>query len=65
MRTTMVYITDKSEKRFFVELISEGYTDSAVRDLKRHLKNAKLNPKFYSFLDLDTAKIEIKKELND
>lgn len=58
MRTAVVYITDKSEKRYFTEFTGEAFIDSSKRDLQRHLENAKLNPKAYSFLDLETAKIE-------
>lgn len=59
MKTSTVYITDKSNKRYFVELTGAAFIESSIRDLKRHLQNAKLNPKLYHFLDLETAKIEI------
>lgn len=59
MKTATVYITDKSGKRFFVEITGEAWIDSSKRDLKRHLENAKKHPALYSFLDLETAKIEM------
>jgi hypothetical protein len=58
MKTAKVYITDKSNKKYFVEITGELFINSSKRDLQRHLENAKLNPKAYSFLDLETAKIE-------
>lgn len=52
-----VYITNKSKQKFFVEITDSKFIDSSIRDLKRHLDNAKLNPKAYHFLDLETADI--------
>ncbi len=58
MKTVKVFITDKSGKKFFVEITGENFINSSKRDLQRHLDNAKLNPTLYAFLDLETAKIE-------
>ena len=58
MKTAKVYITDKSNKKYFIEITGENFVDSSKRDLQRHLETAKLNPKAYYFLDLETAKIE-------
>ena len=56
----IVYITDKSNCQMFKNYVSELYIDSAKRDLQKHLNDAKKNPKMYHFLDIDTAKIEVK-----
>jgi len=63
MRTAKVYITDKSNKRFFVEITGEAFIESSKRDLQRHLEQAKVNPERYTFLDLESAKIEV--EINN
>jgi hypothetical protein len=59
MKIAKVYITDKSNKKYFVEITGELFIDSSKRDLERHLAQAKVNPIAYSFLDLETAKIEV------
>ena len=61
MRTAIAYITDKTEKRYFVEYTGEAFIQSTIRDLQRHLNNAKQHPQAYWFLDLESA--EIKTEL--
>ena len=59
--TVVVYITDKHGCEMFKEYVHKDYTDSAKRDLQRHLDAAKLNPAYYHFLDVPTAEIKIKK----
>ena len=59
--TVVVYITDKTGCEMFKEYIHKDYADSAKRNLQRHLDSAKDNPKHYHFLDVETARIEIKK----
>jgi len=59
--TVVVFITDKNGCEMFKEICFEGHADSAKRDLQRHLDAAKENPKFYHFLDVQTARIEIKR----
>ena len=59
--TVVVYITDKNGCEMFKEYVHKDYTDSAKRDLQRHLDAAKKNPKYYHFLDVLTAEIKIKK----
>lgn len=57
MKTVEIYITDKTNKKFFVEIIGEQFAESGVRNLKRHLEVAKKHPKMYSFMDIDSAVI--------
>ena len=59
--TVVVFITDKYGCEMFKEYVHKDYTDSAKRDLQRHLDAAKLNPAYYHFLDVPTAEIKIKK----
>ncbi len=59
--TVVVFITDKHGCEMFKEYVHKDYTDSAKRDLQRHLDAAKLNPAYYHFLDVPTAEIKIKK----
>jgi len=56
----VVYLTDKNGCEMFREIISKKFSQSARRNLDRHLMAAKLNPKHYHFLDVETARIEIK-----
>jgi len=58
--TLVVYLTDKNGCEMFKELICEKFVESAKRNLERHLMAAKLNPKHYHFLDVETARVEIK-----
>lgn len=59
--TVIVFITDKTGCEMFKEICNENFVESSKRDLQRHLDAAKLNPKYYHFLDVPTARIEIKK----
>ena len=52
-----VFITDKTGKRSFCCLVSPMSTMSEIRNLKRHIEQAKANPSHYKFLDIDTAVI--------
>lgn len=52
-----VSITDKTQKVFFKTTASPMATMSEVRNLKRHLEQAKANPKAYHFLDVPSAVI--------
>lgn len=58
MATVKVYLTDKSKKQYFVELVSPHFVDSAIRGLKNHLAQSKIKPNLYSFIDLKTAEIK-------
>ncbi len=55
MKTTQVYITDKTGKKFFNTLCSEQYHMSEVRNLTKKIEQAKAQPDHYKFLDLETA----------
>lgn len=57
--TSLVYLTDKNNCKMFKNIVGKGCEQPAVRELERHLLNAKKNPKMYNFLDLETAKIII------
>lgn len=59
--TVVVFITDKHGCEMFKEICFEDYADSAKRNLQRHLDAAKENPAYYHFLDVPTARIEIKR----
>lgn len=59
MGNSLVFITDKHGCQMFKEICGEEFVESAKRDLQRHLDAAKLNPAYYHFLDVPTAKIEI------
>ena len=50
-----LHITDKSGKQFFPCVSSPMSTPSEIKNLKRHLESAKINPDAYKFLDSDTA----------
>jgi hypothetical protein len=52
-----VYITDKSGKKFFNASTSPMATFSEIKNLKRHLEQAKTMPQHYKFLDVATAVI--------
>ena len=43
----------------FKNYIGESFVESAKRDLQRHIDSAKINPKLYSFLDVESAEIKI------
>lgn len=55
--TSEVYMTDKTGKKFFVNICATQYADSAVRDLHRKLVEAERNPKLYYFLDIPSLTI--------
>lgn len=59
MKNVLVFITDKNECQMFKEICGEDFVESVKRDLQRHLDAAKLNPAYYHFLDVPTARIEI------
>lgn len=50
-----LYITDKTGQEFFKTDASPMSTMSEIRNLKRHIENAKRNPQAYKFLDVATA----------
>lgn len=52
-----LHITDKTGQAFFKTTASPMSTVSELRNLKRHLEQAKSNPKAYTFLDVDSAVI--------
>lgn len=52
-----LHITDKSGKEFFKTTASPMSTFSEIKNLKRHIEQAKANPKHYKFLDVETAVI--------
>ena len=56
--TVVVYITDKTGCEMFKEYVHKDFVQSSIRDLQRHLDAAKLNPKYYHFLDVETAEIK-------
>jgi hypothetical protein len=58
-KTATVYITDKSNRKMFNTLCSADYVYPEIRNMERHLKSARNNPKAYHFLDLETAKIMV------
>lgn len=57
MTSTQVYITDKTGKRFFNTNCSVEYKQPEIRNLQRHLDQAKKYPQHYHFLDIPTARI--------
>lgn len=52
-----IHITDKTGKEHFKTLASPMSTMSEIRNLQRHLEQAKKYPKAYTFLDVATAVI--------
>lgn len=50
-----LYITDLTGKVFFHTIASPMSTMSELRNLKRHIEQAKANPKAYKFLDVASA----------
>lgn len=50
-----VHITDKTGAEFFVCSASPMSTQSEIKNLKRHIEQAKKNPAAYGFLDANTA----------
>lgn len=57
---TEVYLTDKTGNKFFKTLCSAEYAAPEVRNLTRKIEEAKQHPNVYSFLDIDTARVEQK-----
>lgn len=53
----VIFITDKTGNKFFLEHCSESSKFGVIRSLQNHLKNAEKHPKLYTFLDLETAEI--------
>lgn len=54
--STVLHIQDKNGAHFRT-VCSTAYKAAEIRNLERHLNNARANPKAYGFLDLDTARI--------
>lgn len=52
-----LHITDKTGAEFFKCDASPMSTMSEIRNLKRHLEQAKASPKHYKFLDVASAVI--------
>jgi hypothetical protein len=52
-----ICITDKSGKEFFKVVASPMSTYSEIKNLKRHIEQAKSNPEAYKFLDVASAVI--------
>lgn len=52
-----IYITDKTGMEHFKTLASPMSTMSELRNLQRHLEQAKQRPMAYTFLDVATAVI--------
>lgn len=50
-----IYITDKSGKEMFKCTASPMSTMPEIRNLKRHIEQAKAHPEAYSFMDADSA----------
>lgn len=50
-----IHITDKSCKVMFNTTACPTGTMSEIRNLKRHIAQAKANPEHYKFLDVATA----------
>jgi len=50
-----VCISDKTGKKSFVCIASPMSTLSEIRNLSRHLENAKNHPEQYKFLDVSSA----------
>lgn len=55
--TVELYITDKTGKKFFKTSCGAGYSSGELHNLQIHLKYARLHPKHYAFLDIDTARV--------
>lgn len=52
---TELYITDKSGGKHFKTLASPMGTTSEIKNLKRHIEQAKKYPEHYGFMDIDSA----------
>lgn len=58
MQNVIVYLTDKNGGKMFKNYISKFYVDSAIRELKNHINQAKKYPKLYEFCDIETLEIK-------
>lgn len=52
-----IHITDRTGKEHFKTLASPMSTMSEIRNLQRHIEQARQNPQAYKFLDVATAVI--------
>jgi hypothetical protein len=52
-----IHITDRTGQIFFSTTASPMSTMSEIRNLKRHIEQAKRSPLMYKFLDASTAVI--------
>lgn len=52
-----IHITDKSGGKYFSTVASPMATHSEIKNLKRHIEQAKRNPELYHFMDADSAVI--------
>jgi len=59
MKTAIVYLTDKNGGQMFKEYCGIDYVESSKRTIQRYIDSAKLNPKLYHFLDIETAEIKV------
>lgn len=57
MEWNKLYITDKNGGKHFRVTASPSSTMSEIRNLKRHIQQAKKRPDLYSFMDADTSVI--------
>ena len=57
-----IHIEDASGKQHFVTTASPMSTQSEIRNLKRHLEQAKKYPQQYKFLDVATARVVVDDE---
>ena len=61
---TILCIEDKTKSHFLQRAVNETTRDFEMMNLKRHLEKAKVSPKLYRYLDIETACIkEIEVEL--
>jgi hypothetical protein len=58
-----ICITDKSGNEFFKATASPLATFSEIKNLKRHIEQAKAHPQHYNFLDVATAVIMLDGEV--
>jgi len=56
-QATNLYISDISGQKFFRTVCSAEFKDPEIRNLEKHLAQAKKYPKMYNFLDIATARI--------
>lgn len=58
-----VYITDKNGGEHFNTVASPMSTNSEIKNLKRHLEQARKHPGAYRFLDVDSAVLMLDGEI--